>query len=74
MFRLIIWFLIIYFGYTLFKKFFKKTPEDKMPNPNNKEKMIQCENCKIYFPESSKIAKNGKNFCSKRCAESYEKD
>ena len=73
MFKLIIWFLIIYFGYTLFKKFFKKTPEDSIPNID-KEKMIQCENCKIYFPESSKIVKNGKNFCSKRCAENNEKD
>ena len=73
MFRILIWFLIFYFIYKLIKSF---KSEKKKVNPKifSKEKMVKCEYCGIYSPESSNIFKNGKYFCSKKCMEEFFKN
>ena len=74
MFRIILYFLIFYFAYKLFKSF-KFSNKDKVnPKSGEKEKMVKCENCGIYSPESSNLNKNGKYFCSKKCVEGYFKN
>ena len=73
MFRLIFWFLIFYFIYLLIKKFKnpkKKKIKIKIKN-TVKEKMVQCDNCGIYSPESSVIKAKGKIFCSEKCMKEY---
>ncbi len=76
MFRIALLFLIFYFGYSFYKKFKsvkkKKNKKEKIRKRfEASEKMLRCENCGVYFPESSNIRKNGKNFCSKKCLEEY---
>ena len=71
MFRIIIWFLIFYGIYWLIKKNKNKKKEIKVKNKENAEKMVECENCGVYFPESEGFVKRGRVFCSKKCREEY---
>ncbi len=71
MFRILFYFLIFYLVYIFFKKFKK----NKSPKILEKEKMVKCEKCGIYLPETSAISFKGKFFCSKECFnEYYEKN
>ncbi len=71
MFRILIWFLIFYFIYKVIKKLKVSNKNEKKTKTTIKEKMIKCENCGIYSPESSNIVKEGKYFCSKKCLEEF---
>ncbi len=78
MFRIIIYFLIFYFIYKLIKSFKSSNQglfKNKVkPNFEEKEKMVKCENCGLYSPESSNLIKNGKYFCSEKCMKEYFKN
>ena len=74
MFRIIIYFLIFYFIYKLVKSFKSSNKKFKVrvkPKFEQKEKMIKCENCGLYSPESSNLVRNGKYFCSEKCIKEY---
>jgi hypothetical protein len=77
MFRILILFLVFYIIYKFLKKIFfsgtrsyKNTPSSAAENIEG-EKILPCENCKIYFPESQAVKHNGKLFCSNKCAKKY---
>ena len=78
MFRIVILSLFFYIIYRLIKKIFTPQPnkqhhykrKDK-PEKIEGEKILPCENCKIYFPESEAIKEKGFNFCSKKCVNEY---
>jgi len=71
MFRILVWFLIFYGIYWLIKNSKKKKREIIINKKSDAEKMIECKNCGIYFPESNGFSKKGKIFCSKKCMEEY---
>ncbi len=78
MFRTLILFLLFYMIYRLIKKIVatKSQPQHtgQKPSENKKiegEKILPCENCKVYFPESEKIERKGLNFCSEKCVKEY---
>ncbi len=81
MFKTIILFLIFYLIYKIIKKIFLSkrlyTPPERYDNDNktiNGEKIIPCEYCQVYFPESEAEKANGKLFCSNECAQKYIKE
>ncbi len=75
MFRILIFFLIFYLIYKFIKKFFsadnKNKSRERVNTKINGEKIIPCEFCKVYFPQSQAILMDGKKFCSKNCVEKY---
>jgi len=61
--KLIIFVLIVWFGFVLFKKFRKPASHtDQQPSTN---KMVACSVCKTHIPENEAIVHNGKVYCSK---------
>ena len=75
MFRFLIIFLIFYIVYKIAMKFFSKDNKNKYNNIKDKhvdgEKMVPCEHCKIYVPESKIFKMDGKFFCSKECIDKF---
>ncbi len=75
MFRFLILFLCFYIVYKVIVKYFSKNNKSKYKEHRNKhvagEKMIPCEHCKIYVPESKVFKIDGKSFCSKECIDKF---
>ncbi len=75
MFRILIYFLIFYLVYKVIKKIFPSDKKDSQKTNKQKvatgEKIVPCEYCKVYFPESQAILMDGKKFCSKECVSKY---
>ena len=61
--KLIVVVLIIWLGFSLFKKF-RKTPENSVSKPSS-NKMLACSVCQTHVPENEAIIHNGKVYCSK---------
>jgi hypothetical protein len=75
MIRLIIFGFLIYLVYRLFSGMFSgpqigRRPADK-PSQNNSGKMVKCETCGLYVPESEAVTRHTQGrteyFCSKAC-------
>ena len=63
MIKLIILAVVIFLGFSLFKKFRKPASHtDQQPSTN---KMVACSVCKTHIPENEAIIHNGKFYCSK---------
>jgi len=61
--KLIILAMVIFLGFSLFKKFRKPVNHtDQQPSTN---KMVACSVCKTHIPENEAIIHNGKVYCSK---------
>ena len=75
MFKIFIFFLLFYLVYKFFKKFFFTNSQHKEKyndtNQINGEKIVPCNFCNVYFPESNAILMDGKKFCSKECVNRY---
>jgi uncharacterized protein len=75
MFKILIFFLIFYLTYKFIKNFFISNNHTKKEQKKSKkisgEKMVLCESCNVYFPESQSILMDGKIFCSKECVDKY---
>jgi len=62
-FKLIILAMVIFLGFSLFKKFRKPSSRtDQQPSMN---KMLSCSICKTHIPENEAILQDGKVYCSK---------
>jgi formylmethanofuran dehydrogenase subunit E len=78
MFRILILFLIIYLIYRFFKTFFSKKPDEQYNVKKEHrerlkgEKVIKCNNCNVYVPESTGTYFKDKFFCSDKCLEEYK--
>jgi len=63
MIKLIILAVVIFLGFSLFKKFRKPASHtDQQPSTN---KMLACSVCETHIPENEAIIHNGKVYCSK---------
>ena len=61
--KLIILAMVIFLGFSLFKKFRKPASRtDQQPSTN---KMVACSVCKTHIPENEAIIHNDKVYCSK---------
>ena len=62
-FKLIVIIVVVWLGFSLFKKLRKPASSlDQQPSSN---KMLACNVCKIHIPENEAIIQNGKAYCSK---------
>ncbi len=65
--------VIIIVIYIIYVKFFKKQPEPKKPKDEFKKMdnsiMVSCDKCGTFVETGESIAKDGKFYCSKECAE-----
>jgi uncharacterized protein len=65
--------VVIIVGYIIYVKFFKK-PKPEIKKEDNYKKdggalMVSCEKCGTFVESGDSIAKDGKFYCSKECAE-----
>ncbi|HIM57702.1 MAG TPA: hypothetical protein EYJ00_00010 [Gammaproteobacteria bacterium] len=63
--KLIIIVLVIWLGFSLFRKLRK--PKDQIEQQPSTSKMLSCAVCKTHIPENEAIIQNGKVYCSKNC-------
>lgn len=63
--KLIIIVLIVWLGFSIWRKF-RQVKNDDIPQPSTR-KILSCSVCKMHIPESEAIVQNGKAFCSKKC-------
>ena len=65
--------VIIIVVYIIYVKFFKKQPEPRKPKDEFKKMdnsiMVSCDKCGTFVETGESIAKDGKFYCSKECAE-----
>ncbi len=65
--------VIIVVGYIIYVKFFKKPKKDIQKDDSRKKTdgalMVSCEKCGTFVESGDSIAKDGKFYCSKECAE-----
>ena len=62
--KLIIVVLVIWLGFSLFKKL-RKPKNSLDQNPPSGSKMLACSVCDMRIPENEAIIQNGKVYCSK---------
>ncbi len=64
--KLIIIALLVWIGFSLFKKLRKPKQNLEQSSPSN-NKMLACSVCKTHIPENEAILQDGKVYCSKSC-------
>ncbi len=63
--KLIVVLLVVWLGFSLFKKI-RKRPSELSQKPSG-NKMLACSTCKTHIPENEAIIQNNKVYCSKNC-------
>jgi len=62
-FKLIVVALVVWLGFSLFKKIRKPSISTEQKSSSNK--MLACSVCKTHIPENEAIIQDGKVYCSK---------
>ena len=60
--RLLFFLLLAFLVYLAVRGFSR--PAGKKPPKGGSERMVHCEHCGLYLPESEAIRVEGRNFCS----------
>ena len=61
--NLIIFLLVAWLVYLLFFNLPARRRRDNFKNKPQKERMVQCAQCKVYLPVSESVKANGKHYC-----------
>ena len=62
--NLIIFLLVAWLVYLLFFNLpARRRRRDNFKNKPQKERMVQCAQCKVYLPVSESVKANGKHYC-----------
>ncbi|MDR1285677.1 MAG: metallothionein [Campylobacteraceae bacterium] len=64
-YKIILFVILIYLIYALF---FGRKRNTRDKNPSEEELMVECAACKTFIGISEAIKKDGKYFCSQKCA------
>lgn len=66
--RFIFWMLVLYIAWRWWRRVqVERRRRDEQAPPRQAERVLACQNCRVYLPEGEGLSIAGRFFCSDKC-------